>query len=373
MTTIRPPKALSILVASCVLLVLLAALFFMRGSTSAASPGVTDASKKALPAAPAAGCWLAVSIPNPANSGSTLAGISAVNTNDVWAAGYSTGNMNTSPLIEHWNGISWSIVPNPPIGTFGGGLNAIAANTDTDIWAVGWAVSSGATDTQPLALHWDGAQWSRVRTPTFVGSGGALTSVTVLSANDAWAVGDAFNYYLPDIMLHWDGRQWSSVTFPAGASLAGVSGIAPDDVWAVGYNTVIHWDGTHWRTVIVPEPPNGWCDSHLGWSLNSVSERAPNDVWSAGYCYSREAGLIYPLVLHWDGALWTYYPIHLDSALDVELTAIDAVASGDAWAVVFRNDGSPNFVNQSVAVHWDGTQWTQADTPQQGTGPNSFA
>ena len=40
-------------------------------------------------------------------------------------------------LIEHWNGISWSIVTSPNNGTSGLQLNGVTCASASDCWAVG--------------------------------------------------------------------------------------------------------------------------------------------------------------------------------------------------------------------------------------------
>ena len=59
--------------------------------------------------------------------------------------------------------------------------------------------------------------------------------MTILAANDAWAVGHVNDQTLT---IHWNGTAWSIIPSPnPGISfnnLAAVAAIAPNDVWAVG-------------------------------------------------------------------------------------------------------------------------------------------
>src|SRR5215472_15425069 len=73
--------------------------------------------------------------PNGGNGESVLLALAAVSTNDVWSAGLSYPTEGgEQPLIEHWNGTSWTVVPAPTLPTRHK-INAIAAASPTNIWA----------------------------------------------------------------------------------------------------------------------------------------------------------------------------------------------------------------------------------------------
>ena len=70
---------------------------------------------------------------------------------------------------------------------------------------------------------------------------GCLNAVSVISDNDAWAVGE----YGSDggdigMTLHWDGSSWSPVpnAAPRSTHLMDVEALAVDDVLAVGFRMV---------------------------------------------------------------------------------------------------------------------------------------
>jgi hypothetical protein len=58
------------------------------------------------------------------------------------------------------------------------------------------------------------------------------------------------------VVLRWDGAKWARMKTPRipGAILKGIVAVAPDDVWAVGFqypgarshNLVLHFNGTKW-------------------------------------------------------------------------------------------------------------------------------
>ena len=121
--------------------------------------------------------------------------------------------------------------------------------------------------------------------------------VTVLSASDAWAVGSYAadgNVFTATLIEHWDGTAWRVVPSPNRLTtpnrntinaLNGVTAVAPDDVWAVGYTVsldasyqtlVLHWNGADWSVV---DSPNGAGPYN---ALNAVAAAGPDDVWAAG-------------------------------------------------------------------------------------------
>src|SRR5205814_8657055 len=89
-----------------------------------------------------------------------------------------------TPLVEHWDGTTWGVVPTPSPLRPGQELGAVAGSSSSDVWAVGSDNSGGSGGA--LILHWNGSVWSSVRAPLDIG---ALGSVAVLSATDAWAAG----------------------------------------------------------------------------------------------------------------------------------------------------------------------------------------
>ena len=62
--------------------------------------------------------------------------MTALSPRDVWAAG-ARGEFAGRPLVEHWDGTAWGIMPAPRIKDLAAGFRAIAAAARNDIWAVG--------------------------------------------------------------------------------------------------------------------------------------------------------------------------------------------------------------------------------------------
>ncbi len=84
------------------------------------------------PMSPNISCPIVMSLvasPNAIPGFTGLRGVDALGPNDVWAAG---SDLNGT-LIEHWNGTSWRVMPDPGPGT----LLDIEALSPTDVWVVG--------------------------------------------------------------------------------------------------------------------------------------------------------------------------------------------------------------------------------------------
>jgi hypothetical protein len=180
----------------------------------------------------AAGSWRVSAAPIVATY-ETLAAVDAVGPADAWAVGSATSNIQSSPLAPlalHWNGTSWVSMTVPATG--GTTLAGVDARTTSDVWAVGSSSSAGAA--QPYVAHFDGSSWRHVATPTVAG-GGELTDVVALSSSTVVAVGRSNG---TPLVLRWNGTSWiREATAPVSSNpyLTGAAAGGPGTVWAVGY------------------------------------------------------------------------------------------------------------------------------------------
>jgi hypothetical protein len=295
-----------------------------------------------------------------------LYSVAGTSDSDVWAAGLKPD----SSLIMHWDGNCWSVSYDQPVGYFSG-VSAVSAS---DAWAVGG--TSWWDPSQALAEHWDGTSWTRVGTPA-EGDSAIFNGVAATSATSAWAVGaigpgPGIPAAATPLIEHWDGTAWSaqSAAGPAGGgTLTAVAASSPDDAWAVGWTgevsegtgqtTLIeHWDGSGWTRVPSPDPAGS------ANTLTGVAVVSPDDVWAVGTT-TAASGADQSLTLHWDGSTWTVVSSPSPGG-DTRLQAVTAAASDDVWAVGLTHptqcsNGGPKCA--TVALHWDGSTWTVASTP----------
>lgn len=200
--------------------------------------------------------WSVVPSPSPGLY-SLLMAVTVLSASDAWAVGSTwddqTKTMRT--LIEHWDGRSWQRIPSPNDADlyWDSELAAVTAHSPGDVWAVGYA--SLEERARPLIEHWDGHTWQLVPSPfPRQAAGSELSGVVALSASDAWAVGSSDSYPLVE---HWDGHRW---TLEASAPLPGITpsgtfwalgAASSENIWAVGERQsngeadplIEHWDG----------------------------------------------------------------------------------------------------------------------------------
>lgn len=172
--------------------------------------------------------WSRFAAPSPGLYGNSLQGVAAVSATDAWAVGWYVGDQSNVAYALHWDGHAWTrSTMKPPAGNTE--LQGVTAVSATDVWAV------GTNEGRPLVMHWDGARWTVLPRPP-------LTSVWLQSAAPAgqggvWVAG----YRMTDdgtvsrpLFLRWSGSTWTIGTSeePEGA----VYGLARSgtSTWAVG-------------------------------------------------------------------------------------------------------------------------------------------
>ena len=349
----------------CLILVLLAVF-------AARTPGAKAASAKSSCS------WQVVSAPT-AGQGTHLYSMAALSKSDIWSVGeyLSTGSGGaTKTLIENWNGSQWSIIPSPSIGKNDNSLGGAAAVSTNDVWAVGSAVIGSPFQYKVLIEHWNGTKWYVMPGPVPSQEGGGLSSVSVVSANDIWAVGTYYNNGFTNYTLaaHWDGKQWNMVSTPnpqsGGNYLNSVVALSSTDVWAVGgsfsgtgaaLSLVEHWDGTQWSVISSPNPGAGYND------LSSVSAVSANDIWAVGDYYNRHKSGDKTLVEHWDGTQWSVVSSPSVNKVKNSLSQVAALSATNIWAVGYTEDQGRLAPEQTLIEHWDGTNWRITSSPNPGS------
>lgn len=306
------------------------------------------------------GTWEIVATPNVGNSVTRLTAVTALSANDAWSVGLWRDVSGVfGPLAMRWNGSTWSLASLPSTGHLGGlpetaGVDAVS---NGDVWVVGHVFTGYPTDYLPLVLRWRGGSWDYVATATllpqtvypFAPRGGLAYDVTALAPDDIWAVGQAQGFGVgattAPMALHWDGSNWTDVEVPRVANrhhaLNDVVAISTDDVWAVGdyrniaaaYHAVTyHWDGSEWSYVHCP------IEDMSESGLDDVVATGPDDVWAVG-----GASGVGVVLMHWDGSQWSIVPSPPNSG-----GSLAAVGPDDLWL-----SGWDGF------WHWDGTTWTE--------------
>ncbi len=223
--------------------------------------------------------------------------MAVISARDIWAVGdYSNSSGVTQTLIEYWNGLNWSVVPSPNVGSRINALLNVAAVSAGNVWAVGY-YSSIVGNTQALIEHWNGTSWSVVAGPNAGSGSNVLYSLAAVSASNIWSVGYLTNGIVETLIEHWNGTSWSVVPSPNfgfSDSLHGVAAVSSGDIWAVGdysnsgsggQTMIDHSNGTNWSFV---GTLNIGAGSNALIGISAVP--GSSDVWAVGDYYYGSTG-----------------------------------------------------------------------------------
>jgi hypothetical protein len=162
------------------------------------------------------------------------------------------------------------------------------------------------------------------------------------------------------LIQHWNGQGWAVVpgaNLPAtNNELNAVTAVAPDDVWAVGYDgqfafsTLIeHWNGSTWTVVPSFDPVQS---SNI---LYDVAASVTSDVWTVGVSKNLITNIEGTLTEHWSGSGWSF-AFGINDFFSV-LYGVEAVSSNEAWEV-------GDFAGLTVIGRWDGREWSVFPSPR---------
>ena len=202
-----------------------------------------------------------------------LHGLAATSSTNAWAVGGTTGGSQET-LILHWNGEAWQQTPSPSVGGdqgLGSILLGVEASPDRPVLAVGDGDDCGCGPGNPLVERWNGHTWSEDSTSKQDSMD--LSGVAALRTGRAWAVGQAGSGDGPTngVILEWNRSAWTSVPVPGLESqvggLSGVAATSRSNAWAVGWESpvtvassnaagpgdtgnpeilILHWNGSAW-------------------------------------------------------------------------------------------------------------------------------
>ncbi|TDD02051.1 hypothetical protein E1292_24385 [Nonomuraea deserti] len=246
--------------------------------------------------------WHTLPVPVPAGKDRVeLTGVMSIAHGDAWAVGHA-GTMagdDETALILRWRTGGWQTVPSPAVGDpdTPHRLKAVAASGTNDVWAIGEARRLGRT--RPVVLHWDGTAWTVVPVPEPSAGDTVLSAVAVRSATEAWAVGHTSSAVagpaVEPYVLRWNGSTWSRVPTPndgdIGLTLSAVAVGQAGTVMATGEkrwraadgsitrrSAVLRYSGTAWQIVPVPA---SYVSADA--SINSVAISRKGEIWVVGH------------------------------------------------------------------------------------------
>lgn len=318
--------------------------------------------------------WQIVSSPNVGSDHNVLAAVTCLSASDCRAVGYTGVEGATNAVVAQWNGTAWtsSALPQQP-NSQEDLLRSVTCNSTSDCWAVG--DSYDGVLGHPLIERWDGTSWTSALAPNGAADN-YLFRVACSSASDCWAVGRSNNATIDpelfdqDLILHWNGSDWSAntalidPTATYASDLAGVACSSGSECWAVGsirptdlvLPHIIRWDGTSWVSVVAPDVPPILPSNEL----DAVTCLSATDCWAAGEAFY--GSVARSLTMHWDGIAWEIMESP-NTAIDRSnyLTDITCASSSDCWTVGWSANSNA-MQDQALAMHWDGAAWSIVST-----------
>ncbi len=246
--------------------------------------------------------WALAARPRPAGATSSeLHAVSCASPSSCYAVGTATvTGSGLQTLAVRWNGGQWSVTSTPARNHARvNQLDGVSCPTATNCFAVGTYIRGQPV--RPLIEHWDGASWSLVASPTT--AIGVLRGVSCVSTTNCYAAGTP---HTPGEVFieRWNGTSWSiAKTAPPAQvesliDLYAVSCSGPNQCFATGdyedsyggRQLFERWDGAHWKPSPVVGPGTR--------GMHAVACR------STTFCVAVIGSLVY----RWNGAQWTADP-----------------------------------------------------------------
>ena len=220
--------------------------------------------------------WSEMTIP----ANVTLGPVLAFSATNLWS-------VNNNGDAEQFNGTTWTTTSLPvPTTEPDLDMTSISGSSPSDIWTAGTEFNEGLhRDNSPVLEHFNGTSWSNVTVPVASPTGG-LTDVVDISPTDAYAVTTV------GAILHWNGTAWTllNATTQTGAAVTGseVAALSATDVWIADANTLDNFNGTTWTSVPLPAATGLTPAGQTLASPDAAAAVGPGTVWFAGNTFTTE-------------------------------------------------------------------------------------
>ena len=319
--------------------------------------------------ASAASSWSVVPLSISAHR-SSLGGISCGASSFCVATGETRGkgaNALYRPLIEHWNGATWSQMQSPA-GTVNVHLGAVSCTSATFCMLVG--NTQGPSGLTPLTEQWDGKHWKVVPNAA---EGEFASAISCVGSSFSAVVGssEVGSGLLTTFGEVWDGTSWTSTPTPnpgiRGAGLDGVSCVAPTSCVAVGGasgngssaqypSLALDWNGSTWSQFASQNGPDpGGYNVLAGVSCHATLSSCTAVGW-----YTPPGGTDQTLIESWTSTGWTIVPSPEAPGGSNDLESVSCpLASFCVATGITASEGE-------VIEEWDGSTWSVspgADVP----------
>lgn len=257
--------------------------------------------------------------------------------------------------------ISFSVQTTPnPSGALASELSSVSCSSSTNCEAVGRYENSSSVWVT-LAEGWNGTEWKVQSTPNPTGATeSSLRAVSCTSSTSCIAVGTYKNSETQLALAEsWNGTEWSLKSVPGisgseAAYLNGVSCSSSTSCIAVG------------RYIYERTSASGFSDSWNGTEWKEISKPTLNypfavSCLSATACYAAgatiKAGVPFDAIAVWNGEKWSSQESHTEPHTSFYGVACSSTSS--CMAV-----GRGNGTEETLAEHWNGTEWVVQSTPK---------
>lgn len=281
--------------------------------------------------------WSRQTTPNPEGEVSfvRLSGVSCPSTESCEAVGSYEGRHGTVSFAEHWNGSAWSLQTTPNLEPASYvALMKISCSSASACTAVGYYINGGSQT--PLVEKWNGTSWSVQSVPLPGGiESSYLGGISCTSSTMCVAVG----YYRyeesdKDLIESWDGEKWIVDSAPEGSSWSDVSCSSAAECTAVGNEeggtvTAARWKGSTWTSESVPLPAGAERGDE---SLDGVVCVSSTSCTAVGaYGPSGETRL--PYAVAWSGSHWELQSVPNSGGTFTVLSGVSCTALKECTAV----------------------------------------
>jgi hypothetical protein len=271
----------------------------------------------------------------------------------------------TEPLIEGWDGTTWSAAASSNAPGYLDTLYAVSCGSTVFCMAVGWGQPTDETVTPGWATftdEWTGSGWTIVSSPDTASADlDELTSVSCVSATFCMAAGSfdsPANGYATDSTYaeEWDGSNWTILPFPTPAVTGYLNVLAMTCTSAnfcmadgyyqgasgdVGY--IEEWNGSVWSVLQSPST------AELLTGISCVSST---------FCMASGSSME-----EWDGTNWEVVDSpKINSASGTDIGGISCTSSSFCVTTGTYFAGGVN-TPQTLIEEWDGTSWVVMASP----------
>jgi hypothetical protein len=298
--------------------------------------------------------------PTPKAVNRALYGVSCVSARACTAVGVNFvgngANRITTPLVESWNGTTWSVVPMIP--QLGAELMAVSCVSVTACTAVGDQVDGSTGADVSLIESWNGTRWSVVPSPNAAAKLDLLDAVSCVSATFCAAVGESGLKNSFTLMEMWNGKRWSLAPSPTPGHehsdfVNGVWCTSATFCAAVGEYFVPQgpasempfvesWNGTRWSVTALP---------HAQGEFDGVSCASATDCRAAGTQWKSASGNRRTLMAAWNGTTWSIEPVPNASGAEDALDGVSCSSAAFCAAVGSRGPGGPETLTEIGTPH----------------------